>query len=224
MNTQANACAEAFAVTVRESHGWSEESITVAECCDVEEQAWRTWQRAWQAGHKAAAKAQQPTEESAYLVGTTGAPHSEVERTLFLEYLRGHCWKDGLWSEEKQEYVDHQTCVQYAVWRARGALGQAASQIDEAAKDLVIEQHAAQIERLKSRIRDLEAAPSMDDVDFDQLEKALLWKGIAAPTGRELFMVFAPQCVNQLAEAVLKEKEMHTASFSSASTLTTKSS
>jgi hypothetical protein len=44
--------AEAFAMTVRESHGWTPESITDEECCEVERSAWLSWARAWAAAQK----------------------------------------------------------------------------------------------------------------------------------------------------------------------------
>lgn len=60
--------------------------------------------------------------EKAFEVGKEGVPHSEKERNLFLEYLRGHCWPDGEWNKDTNEYSDRYTRVLYAVWRARGAV------------------------------------------------------------------------------------------------------
>lgn len=63
-----------------------------------------------------------PREARAHAVGAEGVPHSEAERALFLAYLRGHCWGDGLWDAERNEYADQATRMLYAVWRARGAI------------------------------------------------------------------------------------------------------
>jgi hypothetical protein len=44
--------AEAFAKTVRESHGWPEASISANDCCKYERSAWLDWDRAWTAAQK----------------------------------------------------------------------------------------------------------------------------------------------------------------------------
>jgi hypothetical protein len=65
-----------------------------------------------------------PTVEDAYLMGTKGAPHSDAERALFEEYMRGHCWLIvGPWDDKQQCYPDMLNRIEFAVWRDRAALG-----------------------------------------------------------------------------------------------------
>jgi hypothetical protein len=65
-----------------------------------------------------------PTADDAHLMGTKGAPHSEVERALFEQYMRGHCWAiNGPWDAEKRCYPDMLNRIEFAVWRDRAALG-----------------------------------------------------------------------------------------------------
>lgn len=67
-----------------------------------------------------------PTVEDAHLMGTKGAPHSEAERALFEEYMRGHCWAIvAPWDKKKRCYPDMLNRIEFAVWRDRAALGAA---------------------------------------------------------------------------------------------------
>ena len=78
-------------------------------------------------GVTAPAQAEQPasnTLKSAREIGEKGVPHSESERLLFEEYMRGHCWKCDSWVASKAEYYDPQQRILYAVFRARAAIAQ----------------------------------------------------------------------------------------------------
>ena len=57
--------------------------------------------------------------QNSYIVGAKGVPHSDYEHSLFIYFLKGHCWENGDWDAEKQEYRDMWTRVLYSVWRAR---------------------------------------------------------------------------------------------------------
>ena len=70
--------------------------------------------------------------KSAREVGEKGAPHSESERLLFDEYMRGHNWKCDSWNADKSEYADTQQRILYAVFRARAAIAQPAVPVTDA--------------------------------------------------------------------------------------------
>ena len=82
-----------------------------------------------------AAQPVQPADKalkSAREVGEKGAPHSESERLLFDEYMRGHNWKCDSWNADKSEYADTQQRILYAVFRARAAIAQPAVPVTDA--------------------------------------------------------------------------------------------
>ena len=62
--------------------------------------------------------------KSAREIGENGTPHSESERLLFDEYMRGHNWKCDSWNPDKAEYYDSSQRMFYAVFRARAAIAQ----------------------------------------------------------------------------------------------------
>lgn len=62
--------------------------------------------------------------KSAREIGEKGSPHSEAERLLFEEYMRGHNWKCDSWNTDKAEYYDSSQRMFYAVFRDRAAIAQ----------------------------------------------------------------------------------------------------